>query len=174
MAIAPTEGRHLALKNGVHVELHETLKDGLLPLKDKGYQVVVTSLSPSSVPYTSVDFTRPTAVVMGAECSGVSQLAKQLADYEVTIPMVGMVESLNVSVASAILLQEAYRQRAESGLYNECRLPPETYKKRFFKWAHPAVAEFCDERGLAYPEVNDDDGEIVDPSGWYRQVREGC
>ncbi len=84
----------------------------------------------------------------------------------------GMVESFNVSVACAVILVEAQRQRLEAGLYSKSRMDSELYKTRLFRWCQPIVTEFCDERGLAYPAI-DEEGEIIEPASWYRDVREG-
>ncbi len=167
-------GTALGTQKWVNVMLHDEFRSALGPLKSKGFQCVVTSVADNAIPYTDVDFTQPTALVLGAECSGVSAQALEAADWKVTIPMVGMVESLNVSVASAIILQEAYRQRQLVGMYNHCRLLKADYDHRFFKWAHPAVAEFCERKGLSFPSVNAIDGEIIQPSVWYQKIRGEC
>jgi 23S rRNA (guanosine2251-2'-O)-methyltransferase len=62
--------------------------------------------------YTAVDFTLPTAVVLGAEGSGLRRLVAERCDRLVGIPMLGAVESLNVSVAAGVVLYEAVRQRS--------------------------------------------------------------
>jgi tRNA (guanosine-2'-O-)-methyltransferase len=76
--------------------------------------------------------------------------------------MMGMVESLNVSVAAATILFEAQRQRQNADLYAESRLDGARYRRTLFEWAHPAVASYCRRHGLAYPELADD-GEIAGP-----------
>ena len=58
-----------------------------------------------------MDFTIPSAIVMGAEGKGLRRLTRELCDHLVRIPMAGSVESLNVSVATGVLLFEAIRQR---------------------------------------------------------------
>lgn len=86
-------------------------------LDAEGIGLVSTGFSPRAVPVCDFDFTRPTAVVFGNEHSGVSpELARYVAG-EIYIPMRGMVQSLNVSVAAAIILHEAQRQRAAAGMY---------------------------------------------------------
>jgi tRNA (guanosine-2'-O-)-methyltransferase len=76
-----------------------------------------TGFGPGAVALCDWDFTRPTAVVLGNEHSGVSpELAVHVAG-ELYIPMRGMVQSLNVSVAAAIILHEAQRQRVAAGMY---------------------------------------------------------
>ncbi|RDT52929.1 tRNA (guanosine(18)-2'-O)-methyltransferase TrmH, partial [Klebsiella pneumoniae] len=61
--------------------------------------------------------TRPTCILMGQEKTGITQEALDLADRDIIIPMIGMVQSLNVSVASALILYEAQRQRQNAGMY---------------------------------------------------------
>ena len=91
---------------------------------------------------------------------GVSQQALDLSDRQVTIPMKGMTQSLNVSVACAIVLYEAMRQREASGMYGERRISEELHETQRFEWAQPAVAKFCRQRNLDYPEL-DEEGNVV-------------
>ena len=76
------------------------------------------------------------------------------------IPMYGMVESLNVSVASAIILYEIQRQRKEAGLYNHLRLTNNEYKKLLFEFSYPKVARIYKNKGKKYPNL-DSDGRII-------------
>ena len=96
----------------------------------------------------------------------------EMANACVAVPMVGMVGSLNVSVAAGIILAEAQRQRQQAGMYDCVRIDHNTYQRLFFQWGHPEVREFCEQRGLRYPRL-DQQGEIDDPSAWYASVREG-
>jgi 23S rRNA (guanosine2251-2'-O)-methyltransferase len=66
--------------------------------------------------YTDVDWTLPTALVLGAEATGLRRLVRDRCDRIVRIPMFGAIESLNVSVAAGVVLYEAVRQRAAKGL----------------------------------------------------------
>ncbi|MBT8059875.1 MAG: tRNA (guanosine(18)-2'-O)-methyltransferase TrmH, partial [Gammaproteobacteria bacterium] len=88
------------------------------------------------------------------------EAALALSDCQVKIPMRGMTQSLNVSVACAIVLFEAMRQREAAGLYGSRRLEEELTARQRFEWLHPAVTRFCRERGLDYPEL-DEEGNVV-------------
>ena len=87
-----------------------------------------------------------------------TQLAlSEIGDNKIVIiPMEGMVASLNVSVAAALILYEAQRQRKEAKLYQESRLSQEEYDATLFEWAHPEIAERCQNQNIPYPKLNDD------------------
>ena len=80
-------------------------------LKKAGIWVAGAALTESSLPYTTADFSRDLALVIGAEGEGISPLVRRECDYLVAIPMRGKTQSLNASVAAGILLYEAVRQR---------------------------------------------------------------
>ncbi len=155
----------------VHVEVHDDIDNALSLAKACDMQVVAAALGPTSLSYLDIDYTQPTAVLLGSEKAGVGAKALASADALIQVPMVGMVESLNVSVAAAIILQEAFRQRQNAGLYGTNKLPDDILKRRFFRWAHPAVAEYCDAKNIEYPNVSDEDGEIINSSQWYQSVK---
>lgn len=79
-------------------------------LKARGIQILTAQLQDSRL-YYDTDMQRPTAIVMGAEATGLTDLWRDAADAHIRIPMAGQVDSLNVSVSAAILLFEAVRQR---------------------------------------------------------------
>lgn len=79
-------------------------------LKDAGVWTVGLA-GDAADPYTAVDFTLPTAIVLGAEGTGLRRLVAERCDRLVRLPMFGAVESLNVSVAAGVVLYEAVRQR---------------------------------------------------------------
>jgi 23S rRNA (guanosine2251-2'-O)-methyltransferase len=81
-------------------------------LKDAGVWTVGLA-GEAGEPYTAVDWTLPTAIVLGAEGAGLRRLVRERCDRLVKIPMHGAVESLNVSVAAGVVLYEAVRQRAD-------------------------------------------------------------
>lgn len=100
----------------------------------QGYQVLATSCSPQAKPLDEYDFTQPTAVIMGNEHRGVPEELLPLVDGEVYIPMYGMIQSFNVSVAAAIILYEASSQRKSAGFYDHPRYSEEDYAKQLALW----------------------------------------
>jgi 23S rRNA (guanosine2251-2'-O)-methyltransferase len=82
-------------------------------LKKAGIWVAGAALGPDTVPLGQADFNRDLAIVIGAEGEGIGQLVARECDYRVSIPMLGKTQSLNASVAAAILLYEAIRQRTK-------------------------------------------------------------
>jgi 23S rRNA (guanosine2251-2'-O)-methyltransferase len=95
-----------------HVKIAEVVNiaRALETLKDAGvWTVGLTGDAPTA--YDTIDFTLPTALVVGAEGAGMRRLVRERCDWLVSIPMRGHVESLNVSVATGIALFEAVRQR---------------------------------------------------------------
>ncbi len=145
----------------VKVNAHPTLDDAAAHLREQGFRIYAAHLSGQAVDYRTVDYTEPSAILLGAELTGVSDVGLALADQHIVIPMNGMVQSLNVSVAAAVVLFEAQRQRLARGLYAHCRLDETTYRKTLFEWLHPEVAHYCRVQGLNYPPMGDD-GEVID------------
>jgi tRNA (guanosine-2'-O-)-methyltransferase len=144
----------------VRVQPHENLAAACDHLRQRGFQLVAAHLSDSAVDYRDIDYTVPTALVVGTELFGVSADALAEADRQVMVPMKGMTRSLNVSVACAIVLYEAMRQREAEGLYGSRQLDPEVRERLRFEWMHPALAQFCREKGADYPEL-DAEGDVV-------------
>lgn len=163
-------GTALGSHRWVKVHRYTQLDKPVSSLKLQGFQVVAAHLSEQAIDFHDVDYTKPTAILLGAEKQGISQLASDLADFHVTIPMVGMVESFNVSVAAGIILSEAQNQRQKKNLYQHRRIDLATYEQLFFEWAHPKIWQYCVENNLDYPALRED-GEIDDPSNWYAKMR---
>lgn len=113
---------------------HSSASACLKELKAKGFQIVATRLSAESVPYTSIDYTRPTAVIFGNEAEGISAEALKCADHVIRIPMFGMAQSLNLSVSVGIILYEAVRQRNQKSGFAPPQLSPEEFKKFRSQW----------------------------------------
>lgn len=104
-------------------------------LHDEGFQICATHLGKKSKSLYELDLTRKVALVFGNEHRGVSDEAANLADANFQIPMVGMIQSLNVSVACAVTLYEAFRQREANGLYKKSSLTKIQLTKLFDGWA---------------------------------------
>jgi tRNA (guanosine-2'-O-)-methyltransferase len=144
----------------VDIHTHKDMQSAIASLKDRGFQVLAAHFSDRSKDYRSVDYTKPTAILLGAELDGVSEDAQELVDEHVVIPMMGMVESLNVSVASSVILYEAQRQRLAAGLYEKAKLPKELFERTLFEWMYPELAEHCQKKGTPYPAL-DEQGDIT-------------
>lgn len=80
-------------------------------LKSRGIQILTAQLQDSSL-YYDTDMRRPTAIVMGTEATGLTDQWRKAADAHIRIPMLGRIDSLNVSVSAAVLMYEAVRQRS--------------------------------------------------------------
>ena len=80
-------------------------------LKEQQFQIAAAWCSGNTIPYTSMDFCRPTAIVLGSEAEGLSSLWNGAGITGITLPMHGAADSLNISVAAGILFYEARRQR---------------------------------------------------------------
>jgi tRNA (guanosine-2'-O-)-methyltransferase len=157
----------------VPLQLHASSEAAMRTLKERGFRLYGTLLSDTAVDYRACDFSGPTAFVLGAEKWGLSAAAAALVDQAVIIPMRGMVQSLNVSVASATLLFEALRQRQAAGLVPEAGegVPPERYRGLLFEWAYPEVAAWCRREGRPYPAL---DGEGAISEELPRTLRLRC
>lgn len=151
--------------NWVEVQTHPDIESAINHLKQQGMRVCAAHLSAEAKDYRDYDFTQPTALLMGSERDGISDLAAELADEHLIIPMYGMVESFNVSVAASMMLSEAIRQRKQAGMLNQRRLDDKTYQRLFFEWCQPQITKFCKQRNMPYPEIGED-GELVDPQGF--------
>jgi tRNA (guanosine-2'-O-)-methyltransferase len=158
----------------VRVRPHDSMADACSYLRARGFQLVAAHLAEDAVDYREVDYTVPTALLMGTELFGVSPAGLAQSDVQVTIPMKGMTQSLNVSVACAIVLYEAMRQRDAAGLYGRRQLDRGLREAQRFEWLHPTLTRYCIERGLAYPDL-DEEGNVVGvvPRGRLRDAGPG-
>ncbi|EKO3575414.1 tRNA (guanosine(18)-2'-O)-methyltransferase TrmH [Vibrio metschnikovii] len=159
-------------RNWVEVQTHNSTLEAVSHLKETGMQILVTNLSEHAIDFRAVDYTKPTAIIFGSEKSGISPQALQLADHDIVIPMVGMVQSLNVSVASALILYEAQRQRQQAGMYDreQSALSQATIQRILFERGHPVLAKVAKRKGLAYPLL-DDQGQIVADEKWWNAMQ---
>ena len=113
---------------------HRSLEDLAAALRSQNMQILSTSCSPQAKPLDAYDFTRPTAVIMGNEHSGVSEEVLRIVNGELYIPMYGMIQSFNVSVAAAVILSEAARQRKAAGFYAEPTFSRQELETRLADW----------------------------------------
>jgi tRNA (guanosine-2'-O-)-methyltransferase len=147
----------------VALQPHASGVEAVTALQQQGFRVYGTHLGVNAVDYRCCDFTGPTAFVLGAEKWGLSGAAAEAVDQALFVPMGGMVQSLNVSVAAAVLLFEALRQRQAAGLVPTAGegVPAQRRQTLLFEWAYPEVARWCQQQGRPYPEL-DADGAITE------------
>lgn len=103
-------------------------------LRRKYKKVYATHLGVSSHSLYELNLTEPVALVFGNEHAGVTEEALALCDGNFIIPQVGMVQSLNISVACAVSLYEAFRQRQQNGFYQQARLPRHEQQQLAERW----------------------------------------
>ena len=143
---------YYSLELSGHVKTHKTITQGahrwlrreriptqsrvefLKRKRKEGMQILVTELSEESLDFREVDYTRPTLLLFGNEKEGVTPEVSALATRRIVIPMHGMVQSLNVSVAAALVLFEAERQRNRVGFYDRPRIDPELRRELLERW----------------------------------------
>jgi tRNA (guanosine-2'-O-)-methyltransferase len=103
-------------------------------LRNRYSTILTTHLSSDAVGLHQIDFTKPIALVFGNEHSGVSDEIRALADGNFIIPQVGIIRSLNISVACAVTLYEAFRQKSNAGQYNQRSLDDVRYNDLLKEW----------------------------------------
>jgi tRNA (guanosine-2'-O-)-methyltransferase len=106
----------------LQVDRHDSIEECYAALRREKFTILAAALGPGGRQLFEWDFTGPVAIVLGNEMRGASAEAVTFADGKIEIPMVGMVQSLNVSVAAAVCLYEAFRQRQAAGKYDTARL----------------------------------------------------
>jgi rRNA methylases len=104
-------------------------------LKKQGLNVYATSCTPQARPVGELDLAQPCAFILGNEHRGVDEEFSSRVDGEVYIPMYGMIQSFNVSVAAAVLLAEASRQRLVAGRYASPTYTEEELTALYEEWA---------------------------------------
>jgi len=145
-AVPPTGGipslNHTAqgAQRWVELHRHHDAVEGLRSLKRQGFALYAAHFSEQAVDFRQPDYTQPTGIVLGTEKFGVSEEALAEVDGEIVIPMVGMTQSLNVSVATALILYEAQRQRQAAGLYRPRSLEEEPWKSLTESWSRRELA----------------------------------
>ena len=113
----------------------EDLEECFTRVRERYGRILATSLGEKSESLYDLDLSIPTALLFGNEDEGVSKKALSLADGNFLIPQVGFAESLNISVACAVTLFEARRQRAEKGYYDtQPKFSTEQQAQLFNRW----------------------------------------
>jgi tRNA (guanosine-2'-O-)-methyltransferase len=105
-------------------------------LRNKYPLILTTHLSSTAVSLYKIDFTNPVALIFGNEHEGVSEEIRTLADGNFVIPQVGMIRSLNISVACAVSLYEAFRQKQAAEHYNNTKLQETELQKLWEMWSN--------------------------------------
>ena len=157
--------------NWVQVQRHDNVVLAAETLKKQGMQLLVTHLDDSAVDYREIDYTQPSAIILGQELTGATEQAIALADQSIVIPMFGMTQSLNVSVANAVVLYEAQRQRQLKGCYdNNSGLPESDIQHILFQRGFPVLYSMCVQKNLAFPFINEL-GEIEADQQWWNALK---
>ena len=136
---------------------HKSIINAISDLKKRGFKLYGTTLNTESIDYRKFDYSENTCFVLGAEKWGLSDELTSMVDQTIFIPMRGMVQSLNVSVATSILLFEAIRQRENKDLLptNGEGLNVEEYQNILFEWCYPELAKIYKKDGKKYPVLDD-------------------
>jgi len=104
-------------------------------LRRRADHIFTTHLSGDAVSLYGMDLTGKIALVFGNEHSGVSDEIRALSDGNFIIPQVGIIKSLNISVACAVTLYEAFRQKHAAGQYDHPGLAPDRYNQLLKEWS---------------------------------------
>ncbi|MDH3251466.1 MAG: RNA methyltransferase [Ignavibacteria bacterium] len=113
---------------------HRSAGECFATLRAEGFAVFATHLDAEAVSLYDLDMTKKVAIVFGNEHRGVSDETAGSADAIFQIPMMGMIQSLNVSVAAAVSLYEALRQRLKAGAFDSPRLEGDVLNRLFEDW----------------------------------------
>lgn len=118
----------------VEKEKYKSIENCYSELRKDGFKIYASSICEDSKSIYELDLSEKAAIVLGNEHRGVSSEASKLADERIMIPMFGMVQSLNVSVAAAIILYEAARQRIMKGKYEVSQMSDNELDKLVEQW----------------------------------------
>jgi tRNA (guanosine-2'-O-)-methyltransferase len=116
------------------VHQFENAEECFSSLRKRYSKILTTHLSSDAVDLYAINMTEPIALVFGNEHSGVSDEIRALADGNFIIPQAGIIQSLNISVACAVTLYEAFRQKNKAGHYDKQRLDEARYNQLFKEW----------------------------------------
>ena len=131
-----TVSRHVAKGSQKWLDIKNT-QDCLDDLRKDGYQIIATTPHNESCFLHEFDITKKSAFVFGVEKEGVSEYTMNQADGFLKIPMVGFTESLNISVAAAIILQDITTKLRTSTV--DWQLSDQEKKELYFDWVHKSI-----------------------------------
>lgn len=121
-------------KKWVQRHRHSDSQELIGGLRAQGFNIMRTGFSKSAKPLDAYDLSAPSAVILSNEHRGTSPELAELVPDEIYIPMRGMIQSFNVSVAAALILYEAGRQRNAKGMYDKAGLSPEEFEALEKEW----------------------------------------
>ncbi len=129
--------------------IHEfdNLEDCVTAVRKNFSKILTTHLSSDAVEIYDIDFTDSVALVFGNEHDGVTEEFRNLADGNFIIPQMGIIQSLNISVACAVSIYEALRQKKVAGHYNQASLPKVQMDSLLTQWG---VEELTPENYVPY------------------------
>ena len=128
-----TKSSSSALK-WLSIHQFENAKECVAELRKNYNTILTTHLSSDAIGLYEIDFTKSVALVFGNEHSGVTDEVRALADGNFIIPQMGIIQSLNISVACAVSIYEAYRQKDNAGHYNNISMPKDRMQTLMSEW----------------------------------------
>lgn len=119
----------------LNLHYFDNLEACFTEIRKKYDKIYTTHLSKEAKTLHQMDFTQSIALVFGNEHDGVSEEAVTLSDGNFIIPQVGLIQSLNISVACAVTLYEVFRQRDQANMYENPQLSPQEQETMFVEWS---------------------------------------
>ncbi|MDE1191250.1 MAG: RNA methyltransferase [Arachidicoccus sp.] len=125
----PKFGKEIGFKSSrsalkwLTIHYYDNVKECVKTLRDNGFELMAANLSAQSIDLYDVDFTQNIALVFGNERKGITEEMLSYCNSNFLIPQVGIIQSLNISVACAVTLYEAFRQKKNAGHYENISLP---------------------------------------------------
>jgi tRNA (guanosine-2'-O-)-methyltransferase len=120
--------------NWLSIHQFTDAKECFMELRNRYNLILTTHLSGDAVALHDIDFTQSIALIFGNEHDGVSEEIRTLADGNFIIPQVGIIKSLNISVACAVTVYEAMRQKTIAGHYANRGLSNDQYNNLLTEW----------------------------------------
>ncbi|MCX8010051.1 MAG: RNA methyltransferase, partial [Ignavibacteria bacterium] len=124
----------VSAKKWMKIIKHKSYGDCASYLHKNGFKIGASHLDKYSLIYDEINYLENIALVFGNEHRGVSDDMLAVSDFSFKIPMHGMIQSLNVSVAAAVTLYEAEKQRRKNGFYDELQINQDEYQNILLDW----------------------------------------